>query len=195
MRDVSINGRDQFRYAGEYATMQLLVRNVAEEVLHHVQPQCRGGREVHCDARVLGQPLPHDRMLVGRVVVGDQVQRLVFGRFTVNLLEELESLQMGMTLLAGADGGAIERTHGCKQCRGAIAHVVVRHRLCSPLFEGQSRLGTIQCLDLALLVAAQHQRVRRGRDVKADDIFQLFDELGAIQFTMTQARLEASQSR
>jgi hypothetical protein len=81
---------------------------------------------------------------------------------------------MGMTLLTGADDGAIERTHGSKQCYGAIALVVVRHRFSSTLFEGQSRLGTIQCLDLALLVAAQHQRVRRGRHVKADDIFPSF---------------------
>lgn len=114
---------------------------------------------MHGDARVPGQPLLDDRMLVGRVVIGDQVQRLILGRFTLNHnhLEEHEPLHMGMSFLACADDSADKRTHGSKQCCGAMALVVVRHGLCSPFFEGQSRLGTIQCLDLTLFVAAQHQ--------------------------------------
>ena len=41
-----------------------------------------------------GQPLLHGRMLVGGVVVGDQVQRLVLGRLAVDLTQELQPLDM-----------------------------------------------------------------------------------------------------
>ncbi len=39
-------------------------------------------------------------MLLGRVVIGDQVQRLVFGRFTLNLLDEVPDIADGKTTTA-----------------------------------------------------------------------------------------------
>ena len=47
-------------------------------------------------------------MLVGGVVVGDQVQRFVFGRFLIDLLEKLQPLDVRMALLALTDDLAIE---------------------------------------------------------------------------------------
>ena len=58
---------------------------------------------MHVEARVLLQPPLHDGMLVGGVVVGDQVQRLVLGRLAVDLAQELQPLDMGVTLLALTD--------------------------------------------------------------------------------------------
>ena len=53
----------------------------------------------------------------------------------------------------------------------------MRHRLCATLLDWQTRLRTVQRLHLALLVAAQHQRVLGRGDVQAHDVFELLDEL------------------
>jgi len=61
-------------HAGEYAATQSLRIDVTKETLDHVQPRCPGGGEVHGDARMFGQALLHDGVLVRGVVVCDQVQ-------------------------------------------------------------------------------------------------------------------------
>lgn len=60
---------------------------------------------------------------------------------------------------------------------GAVGLVVMRHGLCTSLLDRQARLRAVQGLDLALLVAAQHQGVLRGRHVEADDVLQFLDEM------------------
>ena len=47
-----------------------------EEALDHVEPRTAGRREVHVETGMTGQPLLHFGMLVGRVVIGDQVKFL-----------------------------------------------------------------------------------------------------------------------
>jgi len=59
-----------------------------EESFHHIQPRCRSGREVHVEARMLLQPSLHVGMLVCGIVVGDQVQRFILQRFSVDFLQE-----------------------------------------------------------------------------------------------------------
>ena len=89
MRDVLMDGGDQFGHAGEHAAAQALGGDVAEEALDHVQPRRRGRREVHVEARVFGQPVLHGRVLVRGVVVGYQVQHFFLWRFAVDLPQEL----------------------------------------------------------------------------------------------------------
>ena len=96
---------------------------------------------------------------MGRVVVADQMQRLALRRFTVDLAQEVEPLDMAMALLAARDNRAVEGIHRGKQRGGAVALVVVRHGGGTPLLQRQSGLRSIKRLDLALLVAAQDQRV------------------------------------
>src|SRR5205814_6108874 len=50
----------------------------------------------------------------------------------------------------------------------------------SPLLERQTRLGSVEGLDLALLVKRQNNRVGGRRDIKADDVAELVDELRII---------------
>ena len=56
--------------------------------------------------------------------------------------------------------------------------VIVRHGGRTALLHWQPRLRSVQRLHLALLVAAQHQRVFGRRHVQAHDVFELLDELG-----------------
>ena len=98
--DVLVDGGDQFRDTAKDAAFQSVGRDAAEEALDHVEPGGGGWREVHDEAGMPGQPLLHRRMLVGGVVVGDEVQCFVPGRLAVDLLQEFQPLSMGVPLLA-----------------------------------------------------------------------------------------------
>ena len=56
---------------------------------------------------MLVQPFLNIGVLVGGVVVSNQMQRLVLGRFAVNLLEKLQPLGVGVSVLALADHLAV----------------------------------------------------------------------------------------
>jgi hypothetical protein len=78
-----------------------------------------------------------------------------------------------LTLREHAAVGHIERG---KQCRRAVADVVVRDAFHVPQAHGQNRLGPLQSLHLALLIHTQHQRVIRRTQIQADDIAHFLDE-------------------
>ena len=103
------------------------------------------------------EPGFHARVLVGPVVVHDEMQT-EFGRsFDIDLLEEAEELLMPMTRHAVADHFAVEHAEGRKQGGRAVAFVVVRHRPTAAFLQRQARLGAIEGLNLTFLVDAQHQ--------------------------------------
>ena len=58
---------------------------------------------MHMEPRVLGQPLLDLRMLMRGVVVADQMKGLILRRFTIDLAQENEPLDMPMALLAARD--------------------------------------------------------------------------------------------
>ena len=58
---------------------------------------------MNMEARGFGQPLFDLRMLVGGVVVADQMKRLVTRCFPVDLAQEEEPFGVAMALLAARD--------------------------------------------------------------------------------------------
>ena len=74
---ISIDRRLQVDNRTEDATADALAGHLGEEVLHRIEPGCRGRGEVKGPARMARQPGQHFRMLVGGVVVEDDVDRLV----------------------------------------------------------------------------------------------------------------------
>src|ERR1035437_7310487 len=62
------HGLLQFRHRVKDTAPDTLIRQVAEEPLHLVQPRGTGGGEMHVNPRMLGQPGVDFRRLVGRVV-------------------------------------------------------------------------------------------------------------------------------
>ena len=82
-----------------------------------------------------------------------------------------------MPLLALGDDLAVQHLQRREQRGRAVALVVVRHRLCAPLLHRQARLSTVERLHLALLVAAQHQRVLGRGHVQPHDVFELLDKV------------------
>jgi len=70
-------------------------------------------------------------------------------------------------------GGGVQ---GGEQVRGAVADVVVGALLAAVEVDRQQRLGPVQCLDLGLLVDAEHDRPDGWVQVQADDIDDLVGE-------------------
>ena len=112
------------------------------------------------------QPAQHLGVLVGGVVVEDDVDHLAGRHRALDRVEEPDELLMSMARHALADDRAVEHIEGGEQGGGAVALVIEGHRAGLALLDGQARLGAIECLDLALLVNGQHQAVCRGIDVQ-----------------------------
>jgi hypothetical protein len=115
-------------------------------------------------------------MVVGRVVVDDGVDRLSRRYLGLDGVEEADELLMAVALHVAADDGAVEDIEGGEQRRGAMTLVVVRHRPGAARLHRQARLGTIESLDLALLIDREDHRMSGRVNIEADDIAQLFHE-------------------
>src|SRR5215207_4211655 len=111
------------------------------------------------------EPGDHLRVLVGGVVVEDDVDELTGRHRRVEGVEETDELLVPMALHAAAEDGAVEHVEGGKQGGGAVALVVIGHGAGPALLQRQAGLGAVEGLDLALLVDRQHHRMRRRVDV------------------------------
>src|SRR5215831_13680629 len=77
--NVAANGGDQLRHTAEGCPPQPLAGDLGEEAFDEVQPRGPSRGEVEMKARVLGEPRLHSGMLVGAVVVEDEVKVLAPG--------------------------------------------------------------------------------------------------------------------
>ena len=112
----------------------------------------RGGCEVECPAGMPGQPFLYLRMLVGRIVVDDGVDRLSCRHLRLDGGEKADELLVPVAVHVAADDGAVEDVEGSKQCRRTVALVIVGHSPGTALLHRQTRLGAVERLDLALLI-------------------------------------------
>jgi hypothetical protein len=123
------------------------------------------------------EPRFYARVLVGRVVVHDDMQ-IEFGRsLGIDLIEETDELLMAMARHAVADHFAIEHAECRKQGSRAVALVVVGHRSAASLLHRETGLGAIEGLDLTFLVDTQHDRPVRRIEIEPDNIVELRDKL------------------
>src|SRR3954454_17118740 len=79
-----------------------------EEALDSVEPRARGRREVEGETRVPVEPLAYLRMLMGGVVVEDDVHELSGGHLCLDSIEEADELLVTMALHAAANDLAFE---------------------------------------------------------------------------------------
>src|SRR5208282_6593824 len=125
--DVGADGHDEIFQVAKYATPEPVLSQVAEETFHHVEPGGAGGSEVQMKAWMPCQPAPHLGVLMGGVVIADQVKLAVERNGLVDQTEKLEPFLMAMPLLAQAEDLAVGRIQRGEQSGGAVAFVVVRH--------------------------------------------------------------------
>src|SRR5215204_634355 len=131
---------------------------------------------MNLEPRMTLEPLLHLGMLVGRVVVCDQMNLLALGCLPVNNPQKLDPLLMTMLRHAGPDHRPIQRIERREQRRGPVALVVMGHRASAARYKRKPWLGSVQRLDLALFIDRKHQRVLWRVQVKPDDIVQLLQE-------------------
>lgn len=126
---------------------------------------------MHADAWVGFQPLLDLRVLVVRVVVHHQVQ-LDTGVDPGYLAQEEEQLLVAVVAVGGGLPGP--SAGDSEQGGGAVAHVVGAAVLDQVGLHRKYWRAAVQCLDLGLLVHAQHHGVAGRVEVEAHDV----DHLG-----------------
>ncbi len=77
---------------------------------------------------------------------------------------------MAMLLHVLPDNGSIKHIEGGKQRGCAVALIVMCHGTKPPFFERQTRLGSIQRLNLALFVKREHNRMGGRVYIQTDKI-------------------------
>lgn len=87
---------------------------------------------------------------------------------------------MAMALHAPADHLALQHVESCKEGSGSVPLVIVGHGAGAAFLHGQSRLGAIQRLDLALLVDRQDHGLGRRVDVESNDVAHLRRKLRVV---------------
>ena len=95
------------------------------------------------------------------VVIQDQVDFQIRGYRLLQLAEEDHKLAASMPGQALTDDFAGEDVKGSKQRGGAVPDIVVRLALGQAGSQGQDRRRSVQGLNLALFIDAEHQRLLR----------------------------------
>src|SRR6202521_4534393 len=118
------------------------------------------------------QPLHDVGMLVGGIVVDNDMDRLFLGHSGLDEVQKPDELLMAMALHALANNLAFKDIERREQGGNAMALVIMGCGAGAPLLHRQTRLGAIKCLNLALLIDRQDNGVVGRIDVEADDLVQ-----------------------
>lgn len=125
---------------------------------------------MHMEAFVFFQPRLHLEVFVSRVVVDDLVRLKVLGRFSVDLIEEIQPLLMPVLVLNAADQSTLEIVQRGEQSDGAVTYVIVRLRADMTDPQRKPRLRAFQSLDLAFFIATEHQCLIRRIQIQPNDV-------------------------
>src|SRR5688572_23867139 len=106
--EVAVYGGLEVDDGSEHAALQASLGQRREEGLDRVEPGAGGRGEVEGEARMAAEPGDHLRMLVGGIVVEDDVDELAGRHLCLEGIEEADKLLMTVTLHAAAEDGAVE---------------------------------------------------------------------------------------
>ncbi len=120
-------------------------------------------------------------MLVGGVIVEDDVDHFAGRHLGLDRVEEADELLMAMALHVAADDSTFEDIERGEKGRGAMALVVVGHGAEPPLLQGQARLGAVKGLDLRFLIERQHDGMGWRIDIEPDHVAQFGDEVRIVR--------------
>src|SRR5260221_14734962 len=111
------------------------------------------------------EPLHDVGMLVGGIVVDDDMDRLFLGHSGLDEVQKPDELLMAMALHALTKNLALKDIDRREHGGDAMALVIMGYGASAPLLHRQTRWGTIKRLNLALLVDGQDNGVA-GRIAK-----------------------------
>lgn len=176
LRGEAVDGGLEIDDGVEDAVFQAAAREFGEEALDGVEPGARCWHEMEGPSWVSGQPGEDLGLLVGGVVVENDVGGLGGREFGLDCVEEADELLVPVALHVAPDDRAIKHVERGKQGGGAVALVVVRHRAATARLQGQPRQGAVKRLDLAFLVDRQNDGMGGWGDVEPNHVVQLFGE-------------------
>jgi len=173
----AVDGGLEIDDGSEDTILEPAARQDGEEALDRVQPGTGRRREVEGPARMAIKPGPHLVVLVGSVIVEDDVNELAGRDVALEGVEEADELLVPMALHVAGEHRAGQDIERRKQGGGSMALVVVGHSSTAPFLYRQPRLSPLQGLNLALLVHAQDNGLVRRVEVQSHDIGELLGEV------------------
>ena len=111
--NVLLNDTNQRRDIVKAAPPDLFLRQFPEPSLHHVQPGTGCRREMEIEARMPTEPGLYPRMLMGTVIVYDQMKLQGRRGFGIDLLDKPNGLLVPMPRHAVPDDFYIAHTERC----------------------------------------------------------------------------------
>ena len=105
---ISIDGGLQVSDRAEDAAADALPGHLGEEVLDRIEPGGRGRSEVESPTRMARKPSQNFGMLVGGIVVENDVDRLASRDVALDGIEEANEFEVTVTLHAAADHRPVE---------------------------------------------------------------------------------------
>jgi len=138
------------------------------------------------------EPTAYLRVLVGRIVVEDDMERLVGRHLALDGIEKADEFLMPVALHVAPDDLSLKDIESGEQGCRTVALVIVGHGSAAPLFHRQ--LGAVESLDLAFLIDAEHHGVGQRIDIEADDLLELLGEFGIVG-ELKRAALGAAAAR
>lgn len=165
-----LDGLGEFCDAAEHSSPEAVDGEIAEEAFHHVQPGGACWSKVEVKPGIAPLPCLNLVMLMGCIVVADEVDLLFGRRASADQVKEANPFLMAVLVHAASDDltvGCIQRS---KERGGSIALVVMGQRLAPPFLKRKARLSAVQCLNLTLLIAREHDGMLRRVEVEAHDV-------------------------
>ena len=133
------------------------------------------------EARVASEPGEHLRLLVGGVVVEDDMDDLAGRHVRFDGVEEADELLVPVALHAAAEHAPVEHVEGGEQGGGAVALVVVGHGAGAACFMGRPGWVRSSAWIWRLLVDRQHHGMGWRVDIEADDVLSLGTNSGSFE--------------
>ena len=146
--DIELDGLDEIGDTCEGSASDAFSCDFSKPTLDKVKPRGTRWDKVQIEARMFLYPAFNAGMLMGCVIVNDEVQVEPRRGLTIYLAQEFEELFMAMAIETFSDNGSLKHVERCEKRRRAVANIVVSHGSATPALEGQSGLGAIQSLDL-----------------------------------------------
>ena len=125
--DIVSDSSNQRRYIPERTSTDAFDGKLTEPTLNQVHPRTGCWNKVQMEPWVSFEPRLYAGMLVGAVIIYDQMQVESPRDLSVYSLKKTDEFLMPMMRHAVADHLAIEHAQSCKESGRAVAFVIVRH--------------------------------------------------------------------
>ena len=175
--NVCFDSFGQFIDATKDTSPQAVDCEIPEKAFDHVKPGSTGRSEVEVESGITPLPCLDLCVLMGGVIIADDVYLHVGGNRFDNEVEKTYPFLVSVLFHAGSEHAAVGCIHRGKERGGSVAFVVVSQGVATASLERESGLSAIQGLNLTLFIAGEHNGVFGRVEVEANDVLELLLEV------------------